>query len=281
MTPLRKRMIEDLQLQGLSPRTEQAYVAAVAALARYYGRSPAELTEEDIRGYFVHLIEERKLSASTINQQRSALKFFYETTLGREWSVFGKIKQRRGRRLPIVMSHAEVRRLLGAVRVERHRVGMVLGYVCGLRISEALGLRVPDIDGDRHLVRVAQGKGRKDRYVPITERTLGCLREYCAESRPPDLLFPSRYVPSRPAHPKALQIAVRLAAGAAGITKHVTFHTLRHCFATHLLERGVDLRTIQMLMGHRSAETTAIYTHVTDKTLDRLSRALEELSEDL
>jgi integrase/recombinase XerD len=281
MTPLRRRMIEDMRLHDLAPKTERAYVDAVAALARHYGRSPELLGEEDLRQYFLYLVEERQLAKATVRQHLCGVKFFFETTLSRRWPVFDRIKVKRGRRLPLVMSREEVQRLLAAVHMPRHRIAMLLGYACGLRISEVLGLRVAHIDGERKQLRIEQGKGRKDRYVPISDRVLARLREYWVISRPADLLFASRYVAEKPASAKSLQRAVRLAADEAGIAKHVTFHTLRHCYGTHLLECGVDLRTIQTLMGHKSCETTAIYTHLTDKTLERLGRALDELSENL
>ena len=274
-------MIEDMKLHDLAERTQESYLHAVAALATYHGRSPDLLGEEDMRRYFLHLVEERKLSKSTVNQHRSAAKFFYETTLGRRWPVFSQIKQKRGRRLPVVMSREEVQRLLGAVRLLHHRTALMLAYACGLRVGEVVALRVTDIDGDRKLLRVEQGKGRRDRCMPLADRVLVRLREYWGDSKPAGLLFPSRLVPGAPTSSTTLQRVVGLAAEAAGITKHVKFHTMRHCFATHLLECGVDLRTIQVLLGHRRLETTAIYTHLTAPTRERLARALDELAEDL
>lgn len=281
MTPLRRRMIEDMELRSLAERTQYAYVRAVVGLAEYYGRSPEALTEEEVRRYFVFLVEERKLDASTVNQHRSAVRFLYETTLGRRWEVFRKIRQKRGRRLPVVLSRAEVVRLLAAVRLLRHRTALLLAYACGLRVGEALSLRVADIDSDRKILQVRQGKGRKDRCVPLTDRVLLRLRGYCAHAKPQGWLFPSRLIAGRATTRKTLEGVVRLAAEQASIGKPVKFHTLRHSFATHLLECGVDLRTIQVLLGHKRLETTAIYTHLTAPTRERLARAMDELSEDL
>ena len=274
-------MLEDMKLQDFAEKTREAYLHAVIELSRYYNRSPDLLSEEDIRRFVVHLVEERGLARATVRQRVSGVKFFYETTLERPLEVFDRIRIKRGRSLPVVMNRAEVGRLLSEVRMPKYHTGILLGYTCGLRISEVLGLTVSDIDGERRQLRVRRGKGRKDRYVPLSNRVLARLRGYWNEARPSGLLFPSRYVPDKPMHAKGLQCAVRAAATAAEISKHVTFHTLRHCFATHLLECGVDLRTIQELMGHKSPETTAIYTHVTTMTLERLSRALDELAEEL
>jgi integrase/recombinase XerD len=281
MKPLRRRMIEDMRLHDFAPKTEEAYVGAVAALAKYHGRSPELLGQEDVRRYFLHLIEERGLSQSTVRQHLCGAKFFYETTLGRQWDLFDLVKPKRGRKLPVVLSREEIARLFGVVRSLRHRAGMLLGYTCGLRVSEVTGLRVAHIDGDRRQIFVVNGKGRKDRYVPVAPRVLEHLREYYRQERPTDALFPSRYYADRATEVSTFQRAVSRCAQDAGIVKHVTFHTLRHCFGTHLLECGVDLRTIQELMGHKSAETTAVYTHLTDRTRDRLDRALAELAETL
>lgn len=280
-TPLRRRMLEDMRLRGLADRTQRSYVRAVADLARHFGRSPDLLTQKDLRAYFLHLIEERKLSASTVNQHRSAAKFFYQTTLGRRWPVFGTICQKRGRRLPTVLSREEVQRLFAAVRNPKHRLGMLLGYTCGLRVSEAVGLRVGDIDVERRQLHVVNGKGRKDRYVPVADRVLEHLRRYRLKPPAGPYLFPSPYYADRPLSVKTFQTVVPLCATEAGLVKRVSFHTLRHCYGTHLLECGVDLRTIQELMGHRNTETTMIYTHLTVRTRDRLGRALNEMTEDL
>jgi site-specific recombinase XerD len=206
------------------------------------------------------------------------VRFLSEVTLGRKWPVFDLITPKRGLVLPTVLSREEVRRLLSAVRIPRIRMAMMVAYSGGLRLGEVSGLRLSQIDAERMQIRVLGGKGRKDRNVPMSKHLHMRLQEYLALESPDDLLFPSRYRDNKPVSHGNLQKAVRLAAQQAGIGKHVHFHTLRHCFATHLLECGVNLRVIQMLLGHNSPETTAIYTHLTDRTLDRLGVALEEIT---
>lgn len=280
MTALRRRMQEDMKLRDFSVKTQAAYLHAVTALAMYFGRSPDLLSEEDVRKFFLYLINERKLAPSTVRQHRCGVRFFYHVTLGRKWGLFGLIQPKRGRKLPVVLSRGEVGRLISAVRKPIYRVAMLCTYLCGLRLSEVLGLRIGDIDSERMLVRLVQSKGRKDRYVLLPERLLEILRDYWAAEKPEDYLFPSQahWCSGQSIHRASLQRAVKLAAADAGIKKHTTVHTLRHSYATHLLECGVDLRTIQESLGHSNPQTTAIYTHVTDKTLNRMSCALKELS---
>jgi len=273
-------MIEDMCLRHFAPTTRAAYVSAVSALAKYYGRSPDLLTEEEVRKYFVYLVEERKLSPSTIRVHLSGIRFFFEVTLGREWRVFDLVQPKRGRKLPVVLSRDEVRRLIETVRNLKYRIMLLCAYLCGLRLGEILSLRLTSIDGERMQLHVF-GKGRKERYVPLPKRLLDLMREYWLKEKPSDWLFPStaHWRAGQPIHRCSLGRVISSAAKEAGIRKHVTVHTFRHCYATHLLECGVDLRVIQEMLGHKSPETTAIYTHLTDKTLDRLSRALDEMSE--
>jgi len=238
------------------------------------------LAPEQIREYFLHLVNERKVSRSTLRQHLCGIKFLYETTLGREWKVFDLVRPKRGLVLPVVLSREEVVRLLSVVRQARNRMGMLFAYCCGLRLNEVLTLRVAHIDRERRQVRVVAGKGRKDRNVPMPTRLLQRFDEYCRAGRVTDLLFPSPFphCAGRPVNAKWLQLGVKAAARDAGITKEVCVHTLRHCFATHLLECGVDLRVIQEMLGHKSPQTTAIYTHLTDKSVNRLVQAMEEIS---
>ena len=278
MTPLRRKMIQDMQLRDLAAKTQEAYVHAVRSLTKFHGCSPDLLAQEQVRAYFLHLINERKLSRSTVRQHLCGIKLFYEVTLGREWVLFDLIKPKRGRKLPAVLSHGEVQALLGAVRSHKHRTGLLCAYCCGLRHGEVRRLRIAHIDGKRMQLRVVDGKGRKDRDVPLAKLVVERLREYWLAERPNDLLFPSHWRPEEPMAPSTLQKTVKTAALSVGITKHTTVHTLRHCFATHLLERGVPLPAIQRLLGHRSAHTTSIYTHLTGKSLNRLSGALEEIT---
>ncbi len=281
MTPLRRKMMEDMRLRDFAARTQESYLGAVRGLAAHYMRSPDLISEEEVRSYFLHLVNVRKLSRSSIRIHLAGVRFLFETTLGRKWRVFDLVTPNRGLRLPAVLSREEVRRTLSAVRVLRVRTAMLAAYGGGLRLGEVCGLRISHIDGARMQIRIVGGKGRKDRNVPLSKRLHQRLQEYWLAERPADLLFPSRYRPHEPISGSALQRAFKLAARKAGVAKDVHFHTLRHCFATHLLECGVDLRVIQELLGHRSPQTTAVYTHLTDRTLNRLGAALEEITSDL
>lgn len=278
MTPLRRKMLEDMQLRDFAEKTREAYLAAVKGLAGHYGRSPDLIAEDEVRAYFLHMVNVRKLSRSTVRQHLCGIKFLFEVTLGRQWNVFELVKPRRGLVLPVVLSREEVQRLLAAVSSLRVRTALLVAYIGGLRLNEVCQLRVSHLDGARMQIRVVAGKGRKDRNVPLSRRLHGRLQEYWLAERPSDLLFPSRFRPDAPINASTLQKAVKLAAQQAGIAKDVHFHTLRHCFATHLLECGVDLRVIQELLGHKSPQTTAVYTHLTDRSLDRLGAALEEIA---
>jgi integrase/recombinase XerD len=281
MTPLRQRMLEDLRRRNYSPRTQTTYVDHVARFAEHFDRSPDELGPEEIRAYQLHLIE-RKVSWSLFNQAVCALRFLYRITLPRDWSVDQIPFPRRSKRLPTVLSPEEVQRLLGAVRNRKHRLVLMTLYATGLRVSEAAHLQVQDIDSARRVIRVRQGKGRSDRLVMLSHVLLEELRSYWRWCRPQLWLFPGS-PPSNPIHITAIQKACKRARLDAGISKPVSCHTLRHSFATHLLEDGTDLRLIQTLLGHRSVSTTQRYTHVatprivaTRSPLDRLR--LEEVT---
>jgi site-specific recombinase XerD len=274
-------MIEDMVLRDFSPRTRDAYVFAVADLARFYDRSPDLLEEQEVRRYFLELVEVRELSPSSVRQRVSGIRFFYTTTVPRNWDIFEVITPRRGRKLPVVLSRDEVRRVIEAIRKPVCRMAALCAYVCGLRISELLALHLHQVDFERMQVCVVDGKGRKDRNVPLPERLAELLREYCVARKITDFLFPSgaHWCNGSPIAAATLQRAVRLAAKEAQIGKRTSPHTFRHCYATHLLECGVRLPVIQRLLGHRRAETTTIYTHLTDPMLDRLARALDEITE--
>lgn len=266
MTPLRQRMLEDLRVRNYSPRTQATYIQHVARFAAHFGRSPDELTKEDIRSYLVHLVEAKRVSWSWFNQAVCALRFLYRVTLDRGDIVPHIPYPRTPKKLPVVLSAEEVARLLGAVRNPKHRAVLSTIYAAGLRISEALALKVSDIDSERMVITVRQGKGRKDRTVMLSPQLLEVLRGYARQARPRDWLFPGRRG-ERPLHTSAVQRACAEARAAAGLGKRATVHTLRHSFATHLLEGGTDLRLIQTLLGHRSIKTTAIYTHVSAQRL--------------
>lgn len=282
MTPLRKRMIDDMTLRGLKPNTIKAYVQCVARFAQHFGKSPDLLGTAEIRSYLLHLHNDRDLAASTYNQALCALKFLYRITLRKNWELDGLARTRRQTKLPVVLSLDEVNRFFQALTSLRHRAILMTAYAAGLRISEVLGLRVEDIDSQRMVIRLRQAKGSKDRYVMLSPRLLILLREYWKahgrreDSQPNPWLFPGK-VPDQPLSDKPVYAACEAACLAAGLDKHVTVHTLRHSFATHLLEAGTDLRTIQLLLGHRSLNTTARYLHVATAAMQSTRSPLDRL----
>jgi site-specific recombinase XerD len=261
-------MKEDLQLAGYSLRTQKSYIDTVRVLANYYHRPPDRITEDEIRRFFLYMINERKSSASSITVYLCGIKFFYETTLKRTWQIFDLIKPLRTKKLPVVLSADEVRTILKEIKHSVYRMALTLCYACGLRNSEVVRLTVSDVDGQRHLLRVRNGKGGKDRYVHLAERPLELLRGYCRQQRiGTGFLFPHHagHISS-----ENLQRAFKKALAQSGVTKPATPHTLRHSYATHLLEHGEDIRIIKDLLGHHSIQTTTIYTHVTDPITTRL-----------
>jgi len=261
MSALRERMTHDLTLRNYSPRTVQTYIRAVAAFARHFGRSPDLLGSEEVRQYQIYLVEEKKASWAVFNQTVCALRFLYQQTLGRSEAILQIPHARPRRTLPVVLSPAELGRFFAAVPNAKHRVILMTMYAAGLRVSEALQLKVADVDSERMVLRIRQGKGQKDRYVPLSPSLLELLRAYWKASRPRDWLFPGAH-PDQPLHATAVQKACRLAALEARLRKPVTTHSMRHCFATHHLEAGTDLRTIQVYLGHRALNSTAVYLHV-------------------
>jgi len=278
MTPLRQRMIEDMQLRNLAPATQKNYIAHVAAFARFFGQSPEALDQEAVREYLLYLLNERKMSPEGVNQQCSALKFLYLTTLEMPWRDVDFPRVRRPHRLPVVLSHEEVVQFFDHVPGLRYRAALMMCYGAGLRVSEAVAVKVSDIDSQRMLIRVEQGKGRKDRYTMLSPRLLEVLRVYWRAARPRPYLFPS-WRTGRHLNASSLQQACRDAWLRSGLRKRITVHTLRHSFATHLLENGTDMRIIQVLLGHSRIDTTARYTAVTPQLigatlspLDRLDR---------
>ena len=287
MTPLRQRMIEDMQLRDLSPKTQRTYVRVVRELAEYYGKSPDQISEEELRRYFLYLKNERRLSRSSCTVALCGIKLFYEYTLRRQWPVFNAIRPKKEKKLPVVLSRKEVRRILSCLRRPHYQVCLGTIYACGLRISEGVGLKVGDIDSDRMQIHVHLGKGNKDRYVPLPAQTLVQLRRFWTIHRHPVWLFPQR------SQGKALATATtsmgvvgvgrafRAALAESGVTKAATVHTLRHSWATHLLEAGVHLRLIQVWLGHSSPKTTAIYTHLTREAEEIAMTTINELMEEL
>ncbi len=273
-------MIHDMQLRGFSERTQESYVGAVKGLTKFYMRSPDQLSEEEIRGFFLHLINERRAARSTVTIYLCGIKFFYERTLGKEWGVFDLVRPRKREKLPVVLALEEVRRLLSLVANPVARMALRMIYSCGLRLSEGIHLQVEDIDSKRMVVRVRHGKGGKDRYVPLPERTLEHLRAYWALSRPRPWLFPARNG-AGPLSDTSLQKTFKAVVRQSGIEKNVSIHSLRHSYATSLLENGMDLRVIQEVLGHRSPQTTSIYTHLTKKTVDKLHATVNHLMSEL
>jgi len=277
MTALRQRYIEDLQLRGLSARTQESYVRVVRQLAEHYGKSPEVITEEELRQYLLYLKNEKHAARNTCTLALCSLKFFYQQTLKRDWPVLDFVRPAREKKLPVVLSVEEVQQILGCVRRARYRVCLSTIYACGLRLMEGVQLPVADVDGARMVVHVRQGKGGQDRYVPLPRRTLELLREYWSSHRDPVWLFPGRTPAGGPMCASGVQRAFKAALAESGVHKQASVHTLRHSWATHLLEAGVNLRLIQIYLGHRSPTTTALYTHLTRKSEDLASEAINRL----
>lgn len=281
VSPLRRRMIEDMRMRRLNGKTQIAYIRAVRRFAGFLGRSPDTATAEDLRRFQLHMAEQGT-SSMTINATITGLRFFFEVTLGRGEVMTMMSAVREPHRLPVVLSREEVARLLAAVRNPKHRAALSVAYGAGLRASEVVALKVGDVDGQRMTLRVEQGKGRKDRYALLSPVLLGTLRSWwrLAQQQGRILrggwLFPGMD-PTDPITPRQLNRAVHQAATTAGIDKRVSLHTLRHSFATHLLEQKVDIRVIQVLLGHKKIETTVLYTQVATEVLREVVSPLETL----
>ena len=276
MTPLRQRMIEDMQLRNFAPGTQRSYIHYVAEYARYFGRSPELLDAEAIHQYLVYLLNEKKLTPESANCCVSALKFLYMTTLEMPWTTEYFPRAKRPAKLPVVLSHEEMLLFFDNIPGLKNRAALMTCYGAGLRVTEAVSLKVSDIDGKRKLIRVEQGKGQKDRYAMLSERLLMVLRRYWRAFRPELYLFPS-WKQDRHMCAGSLQLACREAAALAGLRKKVTVHGLRHAFATHLLESGTDLRVIQVLLGHSQIDTTARYTRVSPEIVAGTVSPLDRL----
>jgi len=276
MTPLRQRFVDDLRLRNYSPRTIEIYVAQVARFAKHFGRSPEALGAEEVRAFQLHLLE-RKVSWSQFNQAVCALRYLYGKTLARPEQLPLLAYGKRPKKLPCVLSPQEVARLLEAARPGRERVLLQTTYACGLRLMEVLNLQVTDIDGARLLLHVRQGKGNKDRLVPLSPRLLVELRDYWRGYRPARWLF-GNAAQQGPLHPGTVQKHMRRVVRQAGLSKPATMHTLRHSYATHMLEAGVDVMTLQKILGHRQLSTTAHYLHLRGEHLQRLPSLLDRLA---
>ena len=281
MTALRTRMTEDMKIRNLALKTQACYLKHVSRFARHFNKSPEILGREEIRAYQLYLTQEKKLAPATITVAVSALRFLYHVTLHRDWNLEEIIPApRKPQKLPIILSPEEVLEFLGCVRLNNHRTILTCCYAAGLRISEAIALQAAHIDSQRMVIRVEQGKGKKDRYVMLSPKLLEILRLWWRQERPQPWLFPGG-IQGRHITPLAVELACHEALQRCRISKPVTPHTMRHCFAVHLLEQGTDVRTIQLLLGHRSLATTARYLRIattkvcsTTSPLDLLPRPL-------
>lgn len=277
MTMLRQRMTEDMQVRNLSPHTQATYLLQVSLFAQYFHQSPDVLDAGHIRVYQLYLTNDKKLAISSIHCAIGALRFLYRVTLKRQWT-FDEVLPlpKKPKTLPIVLSPEEVVHFLGCVENHKHRVILTICYAAGLRISEAIRLKVSAIDSQRMVIRVEQGKGRKDRYVMLSLKLLQILRAYWKAVRPQEGLFPGA-LPGQHISKEAVEMACQKALRLSGLTKPVTPHALRHAFAVHLLEFGTDLRTIQLLLGHRSLATTAKYLRIATSKVCATSSPLDLL----
>lgn len=291
MTPLRQRMIEDLKLRGYSKSTQTLYVTAVRQLCEHFGKSPGKITEEDLRDYFIYGKNIKKWSRSTSTVSLCGIKFFYDNTIKRPWPTLLFIRPGREKKLPVILSGDEVRKVLSNIQLLRYRVCLTTIYSCGLRLSEGTCLKVENIDSARGFIQVRKSKGHmgdKDRNVPLPQKTLELLRKQWESQRNKVWIFPSaghgdKNMPNatKPISNSSVQVAFRKALKTAGINKKATVHTLRHSWATHLLENGINLRLIQVWLGHSSPATTSVYTHLTEKATTIAVKSINKLMGDL
>jgi integrase/recombinase XerD len=282
------RMLDDMQLAGLAERTQYAYLSAARRLADHVHKPPDQISEDDLRRYFLYLRNERKLSRSSLTIAICSIKFLFERTLRRDWPTLAFVRPPTQHKLPAVLSQSEVQELLRGIHVPRYRICLSVIYVCGLRITEGVSLTVPQIDSARKLLHIQAGKGNKDRYVPLPQRALELLRSQWLTHRHPHFLFPALdpntgtvHTATQPMIVDGVQRAFRMAVQEAGIHKHATVHTLRHSWATHLLEAGVSVRLIQQWLGHTSLTTTSRYTHLTRTAEQRAVETLNHILDDL
>lgn len=280
MAELKDKMKKDMELKNLSKRTINTYLQCVKNFVRYYGKSPEQMGDNEIRDFLYYLLKEKNSSQASINQHYSALKFFYQTTLGRDWDTLKIPRSRRIKKLPVVLSKGEVREILSKVHDLKNLAILMTIYSGGLRLGEALNLKASDIDSQRMMIRVRQGKGNKDRYTLLGKKTLNVLRLYWKRYRPKDLLFPSLNRKGNPIHSSGVQKAFREALAKTTIRKKATVHTLRHSFATHLLEEGTEIPYIQNLLGHSDSRTTSIYLHVARKKILKVVSPIDLLDEE-
>jgi integrase/recombinase XerD len=279
ISPLRRRMIEDMTIRKFAPKTQHDYVQRVKNFAAFLGRSPDTASFEDVRRYQLYLAASG-VGVPTVNQTVSTLRFFFKITLGRSEIVNHTQFVREPRKLPVVLSPEEVARLLDAAPGLKYKAALSVAYGAGLRASEVVSLKIGDIDSQRMVIRVEQGKGRKDRYVMLSPHLLELLRAWWKAARPQGWLFPGRDR-VQPVTTRQLNRACHAAAQMAEIDKNVSLHTLRHSFATHLLEQSIDIRVIQVLLGHAKLDTTALYTRVATKTISEVMSPLDHITRKL
>jgi integrase/recombinase XerD len=266
MTPLRQRMLEDMGIRNFASNTQSSYVLQVRAFSRYFGQPPENLGPEEIRTWQVHLLKDKKLTPKSIGIAAAALRFLYKVTLKRDWAVEEIPLPKQPLKLPVILSREEILHFFECIGSVKHRTILMVAYAGGLRVTEATRLKVSDIDSQRMVLRVDQGKGQKDRDVMLSPRLLEMLREWWKVARPETWLFQGA-IPGRPITRGAVEQACQKAHRMSGIRKPITPHSLRHAFATHLLESGTDVRTIQLLLGHRSLGTTSRYLKIATSTL--------------
>lgn len=290
MTDLRKRFTRDLQLRNFSERTVEAYVRAVRQLAEHFNKPPDTITEEELKTYFLYNRNVRKWSRAASSISICGIKFFYIHTLGKEWSTFKLVRPPKGKSLPEILSINEVKKLFSCVKMEYHKICLKTIYSLGLRLQEGTHLQVSNIDSDRMFVHVHKGKGAKDRYIPLPEATLHFLREFWKTHRNRNLLFPApgrgmgvKLMPTNktPVPLASIQIAFKEACQKAKINKKVSVHHLRHSYAVHLLEAGVDFRYVQEYLGHEDPKTTLIYTKLINKALPDPIAAINQVMDNI
>ena len=279
MTALKQRMMADMKLHGLAPGTQRVYLKAVHRLAAHYMLAPDRLSEQQLRDYFTYLVSEKHLSSATLRTEIFGVKFLFDKTLQKPWPTLKFLRARPCTKLPVVLDRHEAQRLIALIACPVVRMCATLMYSCGLRISEALGLQVTDIDSKRMVVVVRAGKGNKDRHVPLPQRTLELLRAYWRSYRPQTCLLVT--TDGRPLTVHRVRYFLKKALKKSGIRKSVSCHTLRHSYATNLMEQGVDVRAIQCLLGHRSLKTTTVYLHMTQTMIQSVQQAINELTADL
>lgn len=282
------RMLQDLQLRGMAPSTQESYLYAVRCVSEHYHKLPDQITEDELREYFLYLKNVKKYGRSASTLAMCGIKFFYTYTLKRDWPTLTLLRAPYEHKLPVVLSQQEVKRVLSSIRIFRHRACLTTIYCCGLRLTEGTHIQIGDIDSHYMRLHVKFGKGGKDRFVPLPKRLLILLREFWQTHRNKIWLFPApgrsgthMHEATEPLPTSSVQIVFKAAIRECGIYKKVSVHTLRHSYATHLLEKGVSLRLIQEYLGHKSPRTTAIYTHLTSKVKDAGFQAINELTNEL